>query len=156
MLQYRFYNQTDVSLDEELFLPTFQVMSSFFSPEKRKKIIDISLVDDQTIQTYNQKYRGKNKPTDILSFLYQGEEQETPTEEDIFFGEIILSQETINRQYQEYNNTFEEELITLCVHGVCHLFGYDHETEKDFFVMKKQEEFILNVIKNKKKDSIHE
>ena len=80
------------------------------------------------IKKINKRYRGKNKPTDVISFAYEDSEQ-FPGEE--MLGEIYISIDTARRQSKELSHTLKYELQFLFVHGVLHLLGYTHETEKD-------------------------
>jgi probable rRNA maturation factor len=81
--------------------------------------INILITDDNTIKEYNI-YRGKNEPTDVLSFAYGLNEE--------VIGDIVVSVETIDKQSTEFGNSFEEEFFYILIHGVLHIVGYDHET----------------------------
>lgn len=103
--------------------------------------LSITFMDDPAIQSVNAEFRGKDKPTDVISFaleeLSEGEvaivhEQDMP----VVLGDIIISIETAQRQAEEYNHTFERELGFLALHGFLHLLGYDHldeEEEREMF-----------------------
>ena len=85
--------------------------------------LNILFTDDSEIRDLNLKFRGKNKPTDVLSF---------PSGERIskaggFIGELVISIPTAKRQANEFGVTLREELLRLIVHGLLHLLGYDHE-----------------------------
>lgn len=111
--------------------------------------ISILLVDDQEIQSLNQRYRGINHPTDVLSFAMadeiEGEDasQFVVLEGNNILGDIVISLETAKRQAEEYGHSLERELGFLTVHGILHLLGYDHGTEEDSVKMRTQEEKIL-------------
>ena len=81
--------------------------------------INILITDDDTIKEYNI-YRGKNEPTDVLSFAYGLNEE--------VIGDIVVSVETIDKQSTKFGNSFEEEFFYILIHGVLHIVGYDHET----------------------------
>lgn len=87
--------------------------------------LTISLVTDSAIHKLNKAYRKKDKPTDVLSFS-RLESESVPT---VFpeIGDVIISYQTAGRQAKEYGSTLNEEFSRLTVHGVLHLFGYDHE-----------------------------
>lgn len=98
--------------------------------------LSITFMDDDAIQAVNAEFRGKDKPTDVISFaleeLSEGEvaivhEQDMP----VVLGDIIISIETAQRQAEEYNHTFERELGFLALHGFLHLLGYDHLNEEE-------------------------
>lgn len=107
--------------------------------------VSILFVDDAEIQTLNRDYRGKDMPTDVLSFaLEEGEEpviQDGPAE--ILLGDIIISVETMLRQAKEYGHSDTRELAFLTTHGLLHLLGYDHETAAEEQEMQEQAEAIL-------------
>nr|WP_312203282.1 rRNA maturation RNase YbeY [Anaerospora hongkongensis] len=111
---------------------------------------EVSLVfcDDAYIQNLNRDYRGKDQPTDVLSFaLNEGEEPEIvdgPVQ--VLLGDIIISLETAARQAEEYNHSLEREVAYLTVHGMLHLLGYDHMTEEDKAEMRLEEEHVLSLL----------
>ncbi len=104
--------------------------------------VSIYITTDEVIRELNRKYRGKDKPTDVLSFPF-GERVGKYT----LLGEIVLSEQTAQRQAQELNHSLEEEVKRLLVHGFVHLMGYDHEAspeeERRF---KEIEERVLSLI----------
>lgn len=111
---------------------------------------EVSLVfcDDAYIQGLNKNYRGKDQPTDVLSFaLNEGEEPEiVDGPSHILLGDIIISLETAARQAEEYNHGLEREVAYLTVHGMLHLLGYDHMTEEDKAEMRIEEEHVLSLL----------
>lgn len=95
--------------------------------------VNIIFVDDPFIKNLNSRFRGKDCPTDVLSFPF-----DTPE----FLGEIYISLETAKKQAEEYNHTLTREIAFLTVHGLLHLLGYDHKEEPNE-VMREKEEKIL-------------
>jgi probable rRNA maturation factor len=110
--------------------------------------VSVVLSDDEYIHQLNRHYRGKDCPTDVLSFaLNEGEEPEiTGRPEEILLGDIIISIETATRQAEEYGHNLERELAYLTVHGILHLLGYDHMTEDEKKEMRQEEEYILSFL----------
>ncbi|MDF2635173.1 MAG: metalloprotease ybeY [Pelosinus sp.] len=110
--------------------------------------VSVVLADDEYIHQLNRQYRGKDCPTDVLSFaLNEGEEPEILDEpEEILLGDIIISLETATRQAKEYGHSLERELAYLTVHGILHLLGYDHMTEDEKKEMRQEEEHILSFL----------
>lgn len=117
-------------------------------------IVTLTLTDDDGIRELNEQYRGINESTDVLSFPMaetvngelvpvmdgefewsEGEEGEwidMPDGEDPFtelLGDIVISVPTAIMQAEKYGHSLERELGFLFVHGLLHLFGYDHEDE---------------------------
>lgn len=114
--------------------------------------ISILLTTNKTIQKYNRDFRHKDKPTDILSFpfhteLKPGQQILPDMEDDKNLGDLIISLEYVQKDAANYNQTFEERLKVLLVHGICHLLGHDHETDEDYKLMQKQEKFLLKNLK---------
>ena len=87
--------------------------------------VSIILVGPRRMQTLNRKYRGKNYPTDVLSFVY-GEES---VEGIPFLGEVVISPEIAWLQARRRKADPEKEMRMLLLHGILHLLGYDHETD---------------------------
>lgn len=89
-------------------------------------LIPINFISDQEIQELNNAHRGKDKPTDVLSWGYINQDL-LPHE---VAGEIYISIQTCQRQAQEKNHSLEHETIFLIVHGLLHVFDYDHQTDQ--------------------------
>lgn len=110
--------------------------------------VSVVLADDEYIHHLNHQYRGKDCPTDVLSFaLNEGEEPEIiDGPEVVLLGDIIISLETATRQAEEYGHSLERELAYLTVHGILHLLGYDHMIEDEKKEMRQEEEHILSFL----------
>lgn len=88
--------------------------------------LSLAVVGDDVIHTLNARYRGKDKTTDVLSFSrLEGESIPSPVPE---VGDVVIAWQVAKRQAKEYGAPLAEELQRLAVHGILHLFGYDHET----------------------------
>lgn len=91
------------------------------------KITELSLVitSDREIQELNRFYRKKDKPTDVLSFSQlENLKHGLPSKS---LGDIVISFETALLQSKKYGVTIDHEILRLLIHGILHLFGYDHE-----------------------------
>lgn len=130
-------------------------------------IVTLTLTDEDGIRELNEQYRGINKPTDVLSFpmvdsaseelppVMDGEYEwsdddgdwtEVPDGEDPFtelLGDVVISVPTAVMQAEQYGHSVERELGFLFVHGVLHLFGYDHEDEASEQKMFARQEAVL-------------
>ena len=84
--------------------------------------VTVLLCDDVRIKGLNKDFRGKNKPTDVLSFP-AGENPEGVV------GDLAVSIDTAARQAAEHGHTLHDELLILVLHGVLHLAGLDHEAD---------------------------
>lgn len=104
--------------------------------------ISLALVDNETIQNINREYRGKDTPTDVISFAYHETEDFNIGPYDTL-GDIVISLERIEEQRREYNHSYEREFYYILTHGILHLLGYDHIDEEDKREMRIREEEIL-------------
>ena len=112
--------------------------------------LEVVLTNDEEIHKLNLAYRGKDRPTDVLSFSWAEAEETFPGESELL-GEIIISLDTAKRQAEEYRHSFERELAFLGIHGFLHLIGYDHELgeEEEERMMIRQEQILnsLNILR---------
>jgi probable rRNA maturation factor len=107
--------------------------------------LSILLTGDRQIHDLNLRYRGKDKPTDVLSFP----QDDTEPAEGVprVLGDVVISVETAERQAVEKGRSFERELTVLLIHGVLHLIGYDHEKgAKDAATMWAMEARLLRCV----------
>ena len=110
--------------------------------------ISVTFVDDEGIRELNNKFRGMDKPTDVLSFPlldYEGESEEPFFDELCSnLGDIVISLERAMVQANEFGHSFEREVAFLTAHSMLHLLGYDHETSTlDERIMREKEESVL-------------
>lgn len=103
------------------------------------------LSDDAEVQQLNKQFRGKDKPTNVLSF--PADLDFTEPDEALYVGDIIFAMPTVAREATEQGKTIEDHLKHLTVHGVLHLFGYDHIEDKEANIMENLEIDILNALK---------
>ena len=83
--------------------------------------VALVLTGDRSVRALNARYRGKDKPTDVLSFPAGGGESG--------LGDIVISVETAARNARSLGRTLPRELDVLALHGFLHVLGYDHETD---------------------------
>lgn len=115
--------------------------------------VGVWITTNKTIRRFNAQYRHKDKPTDILSFPFYpdvkpGKVLKVGDDEEKNLGDIIISAEYLARDARELGVTFDERLRVLLVHGICHLVGYDHETDEQFVEMAKKEQELLRQVLN--------
>jgi probable rRNA maturation factor len=104
---------------------------------------EVSLVftDDASIQDINAEWRGKDKPTNVLSFpAFPVQPGKMPGP---MLGDIIIARETVEREAVELEKSFDDHLTHLMVHGFLHLFGYDHMVDAEAETMERLETRIL-------------
>jgi probable rRNA maturation factor len=88
--------------------------------------VGVLVCDDATIHALNRQYRGKDRPTDVLSFPAGGPGADGAP----YLGDVAISLETARRQAARRRIPLARELGLLLLHGVVHLSGYDHETDR--------------------------
>ena len=108
--------------------------------------ISVTFVDNAAIQELNAQYRGKDMPTDVLSFPL-GENGVYDKNEDTgasLLGDIVISMEKATEQAELYGHALQREVAFLTVHSMLHLLGYDHETGGlEAVRMREKEEAVL-------------
>lgn len=115
-----------------------QVAADFLKLEKNVEM-SVTFMDNQAIQVINRDYRGKDTPTDVISFaleeagedeleiIFDEEDERLPRN----LGDIMISIERAQEQAADYGHSFERELGFLAIHGFLHINGYDHMTPED-------------------------
>lgn len=104
--------------------------------------ISIVLANDDLIHVLNREYRGKDKPTNILTFAALDAEEPQGTDM-INLGDVVLSYQTIEREAKEQGRFLQDHVTHLVVHGVLHLLGYDHHDDDEANNMESLEIRIL-------------
>ena len=92
--------------------------------------LSVLLTDDAFIRALNKAHRGKNHPTDVLAFPL-GEAEGTPSIlNHALLGDVVISLDTAERQARGRKHSLLDEVSFLLAHGILHLVGYDHQTDK--------------------------
>ncbi len=116
-----------------------------FKKYKKKNIYcTLLLSGNEEIKRLNKKFRKKNKTTDVLSFPFYRKKNlinKLKKEKEIYLGDIIINLNKIKNKNNK--NKFKHEFNKLWIHGLAHLFGYDHKSIKDFNNMNKIEKKFL-------------
>lgn len=100
--------------------------------------LSIALVDDRTIRALNRRYRGIDRPTDVLAFAVR--ESGPPAGGGAgceLLGDVVISVPTAERQARRRRRVLLDELTTLLAHGLLHLLGHDHGTRVQQREMKR-------------------
>jgi len=108
-----------------------------------EKEVGLIFVDDEIIKELNNNFRGKDMPTDVLSFALSESEEHNPCCIDDTLGDIYISVERAMEQAEEYGHSTEREVCYLALHGLLHLVGYDHETQEEEAQMTAKIEKVL-------------
>ncbi|WP_026363185.1 rRNA maturation RNase YbeY [Methylopila sp. M107] len=93
----------------------------------------VTLADDARVQALNGEWRAKDKPTNVLTFPSVDPDE---TADAPMLGDVILAFETVEREAREEGRTLSDHLAHLVVHGVLHIFGYDHEDDDEAEAME--------------------
>lgn len=111
--------------------------------------MSVTFMDNEAIREINREYRGKDAPTDVISFaleeegdgevpiLFEEDDEPLPRE----LGDLMISVERAKEQAEEYGHSYDRELGFLVLHGFLHINGYDHmtpEDEKEMFSLQKE------------------
>lgn len=119
--------------------------------------ISVTIVDNDEIQRINKEFRGKDMPTDVLSFpMLEFDENGDVVDsgfdfddDEVVLGDIVISAERAAEQAKSFGHSFLREMAFLTVHSMLHLLGYDHvdDPEGEKIMIEKQEEILgrLNI-----------
>ncbi len=108
--------------------------------------IAVTLTSDARIRELNARYRGRDRPTNVLSFPALTAAELRPAlaaPMPILLGDILLAFETVREEAARQGKTFPAHLAHLLVHGVLHLLGHDHQQEREALAMEALERRIL-------------
>jgi probable rRNA maturation factor len=118
-------NLTDLKLD---FTTLFKIVNRLTLRE-----VELIICDNERIRDFNLEFRGKDAPTDVLSFPIATEVENLP------LGSIVISANKIEEGAKEFNHSKEDELALLFIHGLLHLLGFDHEVDSGQMREKEKE-----------------
>lgn len=112
--------------------------------KKTKAAVSLHIIGDKKMTDLNFQYRGKKKPTDVLSFAVQEGDGGVASDD---WGDIFICLPQVKRQAKEHKISWKEEFYRMSIHGVLHLFGYDHMKEPDAQKMfRLQERFLAEIL----------
>ena len=109
--------------------------------EGRKQVAElvIRVVDESESQTLNSEYRGKHKPTNVLSFPFEA----PPQIDSDHIGDLVICAPVVIREATEQHKLTTSHWAHMVIHGVLHLLGFDHQSEQQALVMETAEKEIL-------------
>ncbi len=153
-------NLTSFVVDKKLFTG---IAKKVLKGENREtETLSLAFVSKNEMQKLNKKFRGKNKPTDVLSFSNVSGFKFQVSRENL--GEIVICPEVVKENVpiarrqsrildgkavgtKKYKSDFEREMMKVFVHGILHLLGHDHEKSKSKAdIMERKEEQYLSII----------
>lgn len=137
-----FYLDLQIACEQEDGLPSeedFQLWSNAALPSEGEYEITIRLVDESESHELNLEYRGKDKPTNVLSFPFEVPEGiELP-----LLGDLVICRQVVELEAQEQQKPLSHHWAHMVIHGILHLRGYDHINEDEAEEMEALETKIL-------------
>jgi probable rRNA maturation factor len=131
------------------FLRKVALTTLKLAPCKEDAEFCLTLTNDSSIQALNARYRGLDKPTDVLAFRLEDEQESgfwLPQGVPRPLGDVIVSLDTVERQAAQHGKTLEAELAWVICHGTLHLLGYDHQTDEQEASMREREQVVLGAL----------
>ncbi|PPR08670.1 MAG: Endoribonuclease YbeY [Proteobacteria bacterium] len=123
-----------------------ELLNTLKCPKAESFELSMKLSDNDTVQQLNKQYRGKDYPTNVLSFEEDLDDQFADfmdEDEPTYIGDIIFAVPVVLQQAQEQNKPVEEHFAHLVAHSILHVFGFDHIDEHEAQVMEDLEIKIL-------------
>jgi probable rRNA maturation factor len=110
--------------------------------------VSVRLTDDEEVRSLNAAYRGKDSPTDVLSFAQREDVPGAPVLRKVegrpqVLGDVVISVDTAAKQAQAHGIALEHEIAHLAAHGVLHLLGYDDSTFEGLAEMERRTHEVL-------------
>ncbi|RUR36036.1 rRNA maturation RNase YbeY [Vreelandella populi] len=141
---------TDIVIDrqaaiDEPQLPTLDQLTQWVScvfshhPDDEREELTIRFVDEEESQTLNRDYRGKDKPTNVLSFPFENPPGITLP----LLGDLIICHAVVAREADEQQKPLIQHYAHMVVHGTLHLMGYDHIDDQEAEEMEQLERQLL-------------
>ena len=120
--------------------------------KKKQIFFTLLLSENKEIKFLNNKFRKKNIPTDVLSFPFQNKNElkkklKKHKEKEIYLGDIIINLNKI--KHKNIKKNFKIEFDRLWIHGLVHLFGYNHKKNNDFKKMKEIEKKYFKIVNDR-------
>ena len=131
-------NRSDGDIDTEFYK---RVVERILVEETGRDDAVLVFVDEEEISEMNERFRGMEGPTDVLTFVYDDED---------LLGEIIVCPEVVERNAESFGVEPEEEMLRVVIHGALHLSGYDHEFDESRAeeMFKKQEKLLREFLRS--------
>lgn len=125
------HNLTKSQIDEDFIK---KISRKVLKGEGKEENISLVFIGSERMRELNERYRGKNRVTDVLTF---GED----------LKEIVICLSEVKKNARRFKSSFNKELALVLVHGILHLLGYDHEkSEKKAEKMREKEKYYLKLL----------
>lgn len=132
-----------IATEDEQQLPTEAQLTTWLNAVVKRfqdsAEVTIRIVDNEEIQQLNNDYRGKNKPTNVLSFPFEVPEG---IELDLL-GDLIICKQVVEHEAQEQQKPLTAHWAHMVIHGTLHLLGYDHIIDEEAEEMEGLETEIM-------------
>lgn len=135
------FNKTDEKIEKKLIRDIIKY--TFKKLKVGKCEVNIIFVNLEEIHLINKNYRGIDRPTDVISFALEDNEDKCVSDVRVL-GDIYICMEKVYEQAKEYGHSYMREMAFLTVHGLLHLLGYDHMEKEDEKIMFGLQEEILD------------
>ena len=138
------FNETNEKIENlNILKPLLEYARKIENLEDTELEFSVIIVDNKRIHEINKEYRGIDRPTDVISFALEDNE-EIEFDHYRVLGDIYISIDKVREQAKEYGHSEKRELAFLTVHGFLHLLGYDHMKPEEEKIMFGKQEEILN------------
>jgi len=137
MIKLEIVNETEFEINQKELRNSFDLFAKTLKRRIREKLgkhcglIDLILVYDKHIQEINKEYRKKDEATDVISFAYLEVTEFEGEETDVITGDIFISIDTAKKQAKMHKHSLKKELDVLFIHGLLHIFGFDHKNDEE-------------------------
>ena len=141
----------DFQLEEHVsFIVSQAVENAVKNYHDHQSIYSVSLLlgDDQLLQKLNNQFRGKNCPTNVLSFPYHSIKDTANQKINMqqYLGDIAISYDRVLKESIDEGKSFKDHFTYILIHGILHLLGYDHVKDEDAALMEETEFRILHTL----------
>lgn len=137
-VQLAIENESNLPAEEQL--RKWATAALLTRTEYEEPEMTIRIVDEEESQELNHEYRGKDKPTNVLSFPF-----EAPAHVPIpLLGDLIICKQVVEREALEQNKTLTSHWAHMVVHGCLHLLGYDHIEDEEAEEMEGIERIVMS------------
>lgn len=138
------FNETNEKIENlDILKPLLEYARKKENLEDTELEFSVIIVDNERIHEINKQYRGIDRPTDVISFALEDNE-EISLDNYRILGDIYISIDKVKEQAREYGHSEKRELAFLTIHGFLHLLGYDHMKPEEEKIMFAKQEEILN------------
>lgn len=128
-----------IAVEDEQGLPAYEDVSTWLTaaitPFQPQAEVTVRIVDNEESHQLNLEYRGKDKPTNVLSFPFEA----PPGIELDLLGDLVICRQVVEQEAKEQNKTLQAHWAHMVVHGSLHLLGYDHIEEDEAEEMESLE-----------------